>query len=447
MSSQIISSSSAAPDENHDNEHRIDPARQSLEPSRGANKKLVMGGMIAFILFLGLVFILVKFGKEKLHDYSENRDKKAAEQKAKNGENVIAPNCLQCHAQIFDGKLIVGLGNSFSDFTINRGGFAVMAEKILQKNTDDKSKYEAAKNFIDAIKSISPNLLVQTKGVNLADHLAALLVAHRDPVTLKWNDSAMMKIPQSPVATDVPPWWLLKKKNGMFYNGFGRGDFGRFLMASNLLTVSDTSEAREVDSHFNDVLAYILSIQPPAYPKPVNKKLAEEGEILFINYCADCHGTYDKDGKYPNLLIPESIILTDPLLYSSNYSDPQFVNWFNKSWFTSGDHPAKLVPFEGYIAPPLDGIWVTAPYLHNGSVPDLEGVLNSKVRPTYWTRDFDNPLYDYENIGWRYKEENAPGGSSTYNTTTSGFGNQGHYFGDKLTDEERKAIIEYLKTL
>lgn len=87
MSSQIISSSSAAPDENHDNEHRIDPARQSLEPSRGANKKLVLGGMIAFILFLGLVFILVKFGKEKLHDYSENRDKKAAEQKAKNGEN------------------------------------------------------------------------------------------------------------------------------------------------------------------------------------------------------------------------------------------------------------------------------------------------------------------------------------------------------------------------
>ncbi|MGI8582414.1 MAG: hypothetical protein ACR2KX_09460 [Chitinophagaceae bacterium] len=38
--------------------------------------------------------------------------------KAKNGEAVVAPNCLQCHAQFFDGKLIVGLGNSFSDFTI-----------------------------------------------------------------------------------------------------------------------------------------------------------------------------------------------------------------------------------------------------------------------------------------------------------------------------------------
>ncbi|MES2849704.1 MAG: hypothetical protein V4685_11660, partial [Bacteroidota bacterium] len=36
--------------------------------------------------------------------------------KAPNGEMVAAPNCLQCHAQMFDGKLVVGLGNSFSDF-------------------------------------------------------------------------------------------------------------------------------------------------------------------------------------------------------------------------------------------------------------------------------------------------------------------------------------------
>jgi len=367
--------------------------------------------------------------------------------KARNGVDVIAPNCLQCHAQFFDGKLVVGLGNSFSDFTINRGGYALMTEKILQKNESDKDRYEAAKSFIDAIKFISPNLLTETKGVNLADHLAELLVAHRDPVTLKWSDSAMMKIPQSAIATDVPPWWLLKKKNGMFYNGFGRGDFGRFLMASNLLTVTDTLEAEEVDSHFNDVLAYIFSISPPAYPKPVNEKLVKEGRSLFIENCEECHGSYGAEDNFPNLLIPESTIQTDSLLYSSNYSDPQFVNWFNKSWFTTGDHPAKLVPFQGYIAPPLDGIWVTAPYFHNGSVPDLEAVLNSKVRPKYWTRDFNNPVYNYENVGWTYKEENAPGGSSTYNTTKPGFGNQGHYFGDELTDKERKAVIEYLKTL
>jgi len=367
--------------------------------------------------------------------------------KAKNGEAVVAPNCLQCHAQFFDGKLIVGLGNSFSDFTINRSSFALIAEKMLQKNPDSKAKYEAAKNFLDAMKALSPLLLINTKGVNLADRLAAILVAHRDPVTFKWNDSATMKIPAGYVASDVPAWWLLKKKNAMFYNGFGRGDFGKFLMASNLLTVTDTSEAKEVDSHFNDVLAYINSIEPPAYPKPIDTKLAGEGKIIFINNCAECHGTYGKDGSYPNLLIPASTIQTDPLLYSSNYSSPQFVNWFNKSWFTTGDHPAKLLPYKGYIAPPLDGIWITAPYFHNGSVPNLEAVLNSKERPTFWTRDFNNPVYDYEKIGWQHKEETQPGVSSTYNTTLPGFGNQGHYFGDKLNDKERKAIIEYLKTL
>lgn len=116
----------------------------------------------------------------------------------------------------------------------------------------------------------------------------------------------------------------------MFYNGFGRGDFGRFLMASNLLTVTDTAEAREVDSHFNDVLAYILSLEPPAYPKPVNTTLAGEGKQLFINNCEKCHGTYGDEASYPNLLIPASTIKTDPLLYSSNYSAPQFVDWFNK---------------------------------------------------------------------------------------------------------------------
>ncbi len=367
--------------------------------------------------------------------------------KAKNGEQVIAPNCLQCHAQFFDGKLVVGLGNSFSDFTINRGTSAFIAETMLKGSSANKAKYEAAKNFIDAVKTISPSLLIKTKGVNLADHLAGALVAHRDPVTFKWSDSSLLKIPVNPVPSDVPAWWLLKKKNAMFYNGFGRGDFGRFLMASNLLTVTDTAEAREVDSHFNDVLAYILSINSPAYPKSIDLKLAGAGKVVFVNNCSGCHGTYGADGTYPNLLIPASIIQTDPLLYTSNYSSPQFINWFNKSWFTTGDHPAKLVPYKGYIAPPLDGIWITAPYFHNGSVPNLEAVLNSKMRPKFWTRNFYESVFDYEKNGWKFIEESAPGDSNTYNTTLTGYENKGHYFGDKLTDKQRNSVIEYLKTL
>lgn len=368
--------------------------------------------------------------------------------KAPNGEMVVAPNCLQCHAQVFDGNLIVGLGNSLSDFTLNRAPTALFAEKFLKNlNGENAKKYESAKNFITAIKAISPNLITSTKGVNLADRLAYLLVSHRDPKTLEWSDKNLLSLPDDIIPTDVPAWWLLKKKNAMFYNGFGRGDFGRFLMASNLLTVRDTTEAKEVDSHFNDVLAYINSIQPPKYPKTIDQAMASEGKGIYTATCKKCHGTYGDDSQYPNLLIPAAIIKTDSMLYTANYSNPQFIEWFNKSWFTTGDHPAKLVPYRGYIAPPLDGIWITAPYLHNGSVPDLETLLNSKKRPKYWQRNFINPAYNYAIPGYGYEIKGDPGNSDVYNTTLKGYSNTGHYFGDKLSDKERRSLIEYLKTL
>lgn len=365
-----------------------------------------------------------------------------------NGEVVVAPNCLQCHAQVFEDQLIIGLGNSLVDYTknetINKNNLELL-EKILKANSP--KQYEASATFINVSKAIADDLYADIKGVNVADRLAALLVAHRDPVTFQWNDKTKLAAPKEVIPTDTPPWWLLKKKNAMFYNGFGRGDFGKFLMASNLLTVNDTSESRKVDDHMPDVLAYIYSLQPPKYPKPVNASLAAKGKILFEQTCSGCHGSYGEKNSYPNLLIPASIIQTDSFLYKSNYSNPQFVNWFNKSWFTKGDHAAQLVPFNGYIAPPLDGIWISAPYFHNASVPSLEAVLNSKIRPQFWSRDFDKPQYDYDKPGWKYKVENKGGNTSVYNTTLPGYGNYGHYFGDALTNEERKAVIEYLKTL
>jgi mono/diheme cytochrome c family protein len=366
--------------------------------------------------------------------------------RAPNGETVVAPNCLECHSQVFDGRLVVGLGNTFIDFTdrkkLNPRG-AEAAERVLERG--DPKKYEAAAAFLTAMKTISGQLYTEVRGVNSADRLADLLVAHRDPQTLRWSAVPVIDVGGAVVPTDVPPWWLLKKKHAMFYNGFGRGDFGRFLMASNLLTVKDSSEAREVDEHMGDVLSYICSIGPPKYPYPIDKALAERGAVLFVEHCSKCHGSRD---DYPNLMIPESLVGTDSLLYKSNYQSPQFIGWFNRSWFAQGDHPARLEPSDGYIAPPLDGIWMTAPYLHNGSVPTLEALLDSKERPVRWVREFAHPQYNYEKVGWKYTVDTA--GKSpreVYNTTLPGYGNYGHRFGDALSKPERRAVIEYLKTL
>lgn len=368
--------------------------------------------------------------------------------KAPNGELLVAPNCLQCHSQVMNGQLYIGLGNSFSDFSQFQKLNPAMLEKaeaFLKKTRP--AQFEAASEFLKVSKAIGPYINTPVRGVNTADRLAGVLAAHRDPVTFRWSDKPLLDIPPGVVPTDVPAWWLLKKKNAMFYNGFGRGDFGRFLMASNLLTVTDTAESAEVDKHMPDVLAYIYSLKPPAYPYTLDRSLIPGGKILFEKNCSKCHGKYGDEESYPNLLIPASTIKTDSLLYKSNYSSPQFVEWFNKSWFTTGNHPARLEPFNGYIAPPLDGIWVSAPYLHNASVPTLEGMLNSKARPKYWSRNFDKPEIDTVNGGWKYTSHTAPGGPEIYNTTVPGYGNYGHYFGDKLSAAERKAIIEYLKTL
>ena len=368
--------------------------------------------------------------------------------KSPNNVDVVVPTCLQCHGQVFDGKLYIGLGNTFQDFSniaSANNPISDFGANVMQ--TFSPKQYKAALPIFTSFDAVLPGMQTEVRGVNSADRLAILLVAHRNPQTLEWQNKPILDIPQGVIPTDVPAWWLLKKKNAMFYNGFGRGDFGKFLMLSNILTVKDTTEAREVNSHFGDVLAYIKSIEPPKYPKQIDNSLAEEGEEVFVNNCSKCHGTYGNNEYYPNLLIPAPIIQTDSLLYKGNQQNPQFIDWFNKSWFAQGDNPARLVPFDGYIAPPLDGIWITAPYLHNGSVPTLHALLNSKERPKYWKRDFSNPKYDYDNVGWVYETPEKPKRRTVYNTTLPGYSNNGHTFGDKLSEPERKALIEYLKTL
>jgi len=368
--------------------------------------------------------------------------------KAPNGSDIVVPNCLQCHAQVFDGKLYVGLGSSMIDFsvsgTVDRAPLkaATSVMRLFQPN-----QYQAAEAALKSLLTVYPFLQTEVQGVNAADRLGAILAAHRNPETLAWSDKPLLEIPNEVIPTDVPAWWLLKKKNAMFYNGFGRGDFGTFMMLSNMLTVKDTLEAQEVSTHFGDVWAYIKSIEPPKYPGTINNELADKGKQVFSITCSRCHGDYGDGGQYPNLLIPENVIKTDSFLFKSNYQNPQFVEWFNKSWYAKGEHAARLESYVGYVAPPLDGVWITAPYLHNGSVPTLEALLNSKLRPAYWQRDFKHPQYDYDKVGWMYETKADGDSKKTYNTTLPGYGNYGHTFGDVLTDEERKAVIEYLKTL
>jgi cytochrome c peroxidase len=200
-----------------------------------------------------------------------------------------------------------------------------------------------------------------------------------------------------------------------------------------------------------DVLAYLQSLEAPEYPFAIDSDLSQQGKLLFENSCATCHGTYGDSPNYPNLLVTLNSVGTDPEL-SDLYTtvspmNDYFMDWFNSGWFGTSSNKLQIKAEGGYIAPPLDGIWATAPYFHNGSVPTLEDVLNSNNRPIRWSRSFNNTDYDQTKVGWMYTREETKVDKNTYDTTLKGYGNLGHTFGDLFTDSERTALIEYLKTL
>lgn len=367
---------------------------------------------------------------------------------AKNGIEVVAPNCLQCHAGFVNGKFVLGLGDNSFDFTLDQSFFSEQIDGLVRSSyTEDSPEWEAYFPFTRGIKATASDLITDVVGVNPADKLALVLASHRNPDDLTWSDDRLFEVDSEVIPADVPAWWLLKKKHAMFTTGIGRGDFSRIMMASSVLVLQDSTQAREIDNNFVDVLAFINSLDPPDFPGEVDESLLEEGQILFVENCSKCHGTYGANETYPNFLVHHDVIQTDPHLASVAYADADFGVWYNGSWFSKGPNGAFVEPTDGYVAPPLDGVWATAPYFHNGSVPTLELVLDSESRPAYWDKPSTSDTYNLDDVGIDFTEQTSKGSKFTYDTTKKGYSNIGHVFGDHLSNNQRKAVIEYLKTL
>lgn len=365
----------------------------------------------------------------------------------KDGVELVTSNCLTCHAEFFNDKLIVGLGNESRDFTQDLSAFV---ESVGAYVHDEREAREWQK-WADRWNAIAPYIRTETRGVNAADNLTLALFAHRDPETLEWSNEPLIEPPSKHVLpVSVPPWWRMSKKHALFYHGGGRGDHAPWMMTASTLCADSVEEAEQIDSYFPHVQAFIYSLEPPEYPFEINAELAEKGRPVFEASCSGCHGTYGPNPSYPNLILALEEVGTDPeLALSATRKEDRFIQWFNRSFY---GRRSKAAPAPGYYAPPLDGIWATAPYLHNGSVPTLETLLDSTRRPARWARSFNSTDYDDKALGWRYTEptvkpQDLEERNRIYDTSRLGYSNQGHSYGDGLTPDERKAVLEYLKTL
>ncbi len=109
--------------------------------------------------------------------------------------------------------------------------------------------------------------------------------------------------------------------------------------------------------------------------------------------------------------------------------------------------PSPPTPGAAYEARALYGIWATAPYLHNGSVPNLWELLTPAKRRKA-TFMVGSRVFDPKNVG--YVTDRSPFKNGTFVTdpdNRNGNGNGGHEYGTDLGEAERWAIIEYLKGL
>jgi mono/diheme cytochrome c family protein len=218
------------------------------------------------------------------------------------------------------------------------------------------------------------------------------------------------------------------------------------------------------------LVAYVRGLRAPASPVARDAALAARGAAVFSAECATCHAA---GGSRVLTVIPRAEIGTDPSRIDmwTPEAAAAYNNYDKGSWRSTAPWPARAadrvldwiagrkpgLPWEfqafqkhdGYLAQPLSGLWVTGPYLHNGSVPSLwDLLLPPAERPRAFVRGRDE--IDLERGGYvsppcvpgRYA-----GDGFCFDTTLVGNGSYGHDYGTRLSSEERRALIHFLLTL
>jgi mono/diheme cytochrome c family protein len=344
-------------------------------------------------------------------------------------------NCFACHGGKVGGRAIPGAPNSL---------YAL--ETLTDEVRATKLRLGKPLGHMDLGGATMP--LGTTIGTTNAVIFGIVLLTYRDADLNVHRDRLPPKLVHHD--HDAPPWWNIKRKRFLYADG-GVPKSHRALMQFLLLPKNGPEKFREWENDYRDVLAWIESLEAPKYPFAVDATLAERGERLFVKHCSRCHGTYGPQGSYPEVNVPIDEIGTDRARFDSIP-----VSWresYSATWFGHYGEKAVKRDLPGYVAPPLDGIWASPPYLHNGSVPTLWHVLHPDRRPTVWMRSEDG--YDAEKVGLEIArfDEVPPAARRGalrrryFDTREFGKNAAGHLFPDVLDEDEKRAVLEYLKTL
>jgi len=351
------------------------------------------------------------------------------------GKGGWVMNCLACHGGQVAGRLIPGVGNS---------------NFLLETLTEDvrllKLQTGKALTHLDLGSLKMP--LGGSRGTTNSVVFGVALGALRDKDLNMRRDIPPPKLVHHD--EDAPAFWNVRRKKRIYSDGFAVKSH-RPLVQFVMLPRNSGSTLRGWEPEFRDILAWIESLAAPRYPWEIDQTLAAAGKVAFERTCARCHGTYGDNGTYPERIVPIDELGTDPFRLQS--LSVEYRRNMRQSWFGDYGREAYIDDPGGYVAPPLDGVWATAPYLHNGSVPTLWHLLHPAERPKVWQRTAAG--YDQSRVGLEVTEfDQLPATAKTpaskrefFNSQLSGKSAAGHNFPDDLTEDEKRAVLEYLKTL
>lgn len=300
-----------------------------------------------------------------------------------------------------------------------------------------------------------------------------------------------LRVGDGPVS--YPHVWDVNKLDWVQWNGSVRqpmarnvgealGVFARLNLTDPEKMYNSTVPVRNL-AKIEDTLAKLKAPKWPEDIWPLDYEKVAKGKKLFEENCVSCHGVKVIKGtdEWRVTMVNNQQIGTDSTtadnfmnyrvdassLGGSKQADQAFglhfitekvmENRYQAEGVTSAEKPAldgngrkNIVRAPcGYKARPLHGIWATAPFLHNGSVPNLYELLSPYEERS---KEFSVGSYLFDPIKVGFNSEGVRN-ATKFDTSERGNANTGHIFdtmegaiGRKFSKEERYSLIEFLKS-
>jgi hypothetical protein len=242
--------------------------------------------------------------------------------------------------------------------------------------------------------------------------------------------------PESIGMVDFPAAWNQAARK----NRFRHWDANSPSLAArdHITAVAISGGAADLVSH--DELAWIESwldpLPSPKYPFPIDQDRVARGAPIFERAFASCH--------VQRALDVTGIALIGTDRHRLDSITTELVGLLNGPGMHA-EGAEKYRKTGGYSNVLLDAVWARAPYLHNGSVPTVRDLLD---RPDQRPQVFytGSSVYDQERMGFVSSGSGADAGTFKFDAHLPGNGNAGHDYGTTLTDDEKRDLLEYLKT-